>query len=342
MRKVSLGKDDKGRNRLFLNNRFVFQVGVLDQGYWPDGLYTAPTDEALRFDLEAVKKLGFNLDRKHAKVEPERWYYWADKLGVLVWQDMPQMFGKEDQLTEAAKAQFKMEWRRILAQLYNTPSIAVWTTFNEGWGQHDTPEIVALTKQLDPTRLVNDASGWTDKGVGDIHDTHAYPGPWCEPPEGSRASVNGEFGGITMSVVDHRWLANKKVFGYGTVLKDNRMVTKRYQGLLKNAYRLRDERGMSAIVYTQLTDVEQEINGLLTCDRAVTKPNVDLITAANHGQFPALPPDPHPAPLPTSEDEPQTWHYTTANPRVTPGRSRITPTATGRPARRCSAMTWTA
>ena len=323
MRKVSLGKDEQGRTRLCLNDKFLFQVGVLDQGYWPDGIYTAPTDEALKFDLEATKKLGFNLSRKHAKVEPARWYYWTDKLGVLVWQDMPQMYGKEDELTDKAKAQFKVEWRRIIAQLYNVPSIVAWTTFNEGWGQHDTPQIVALTKELDPTRLVNNASGWTDKKVGDLNDTHAYPGPWTELPEPNRAAVNGEFGGITMSVDDHRWLANKKVFGYGAVLNDNRAVTKRYQDLLKNAYRLRDERGLSAVVYTQITDVEQEINGLLTYDRAVTKPDVNIIAAANRGQFPALAPNPHPDPLPTSEEEPQTWKYTTLKPAdntwTTPG-----------------------
>ena len=315
MRKVSLGKDDQGRTRLMLNNQFVFQVGVLDQGYWPDGIYTAPTDEALRYDIEAMKALGFNLSRKHAKVEPARWYYWTDKLGLLVWQDMPQMFGKEDELTEVARAEFAAEWRRIVAQLYNVPSIVVWTTFNEGWGQHDTAQIVDLTRELDPTRLVNSASGWTDKGVGDLHDTHAYPGPWAELPEPTRAAVNGEFGGVTMSVDGHRWLeTGTKVFGYGTVLKDNRIVTKRYQALLKNAYRLKDERGMSAVVYTQLTDVEQEINGLLTYDRAVIKPDVNLIAAANRGEFPTLPPNPYPDLLPTSEEEPQKWRYTTAKP----------------------------
>ncbi len=143
MRKISLGKDEQGRQRIFLNNKFVFQVGALDQGYWPDGIFTAPTDAALKYDIEIAKKLGWNLLRKHAKVEPARWYYWTDKLGMLVWQDMPQMFGGQGgALSDAAKTQFDTEWREIIAENYNSPSIVVWTTFNEGWGQHDTPRVV--------------------------------------------------------------------------------------------------------------------------------------------------------------------------------------------------------
>jgi beta-galactosidase/beta-glucuronidase len=302
MRKVSLGKDDKGRTRIFLNNHFVFEVGALDQGYWPDGIYTAPTDEALQSDIIAAKELGFNLLRKHAKVEPERWYYWADKLGILVWQDMPQAFDRvgpnhQHIMSDAAKAQWLTEWKRILAQRGNHPSIIVWTTFNEGWGQHDTEDIVALTKQIDPSRLVNAASGWNDKKVGDIRDTHAYPGPWCEAPEPNRASVNGEFGGLTMRAADHMWTAD--VFGYGSTLKSDREMTQKYQKLLRTAFHLRDERGASAFVYTQLTDVEQESNGLLTYDRAVVKPIAKFIAAANRGEFIALPSGP------TSQDQKQ-------------------------------------
>ncbi len=287
MRKVSLGEDNQGRTRIFLNNHFVFQVGALDQGYWPDGIYTAPTDEALASDILAAKGLGLNLLRKHAKVEPERWYYWTDKLGMLVWQDMPQCFGN---LNDEAKAQWLTEWKGIIAERINHPSIIAWTTFNEGWGQHDTEGIVALTKQLDPSRLINDASGWADKGVGDIHDTHAYPGPWCEAADGTRASVNGEFGGLTMRVPGHMWTTD--VFGYGATLTSGRTVTQKYQDLLRTAYHLREERGCSAFVYTQLTDVERESNGLLTYDRAIVKPLGAFIAAANKGQFPPLPPDP--------------------------------------------------
>ncbi len=311
MRKISLGKDDTGQTRILLNNKFVLQVGALDQGYWPDGIYTAPTDAALKSDIEAAKGFGFNLLRKHAKVEPDRWYYWTDKLGILVWQDMPQAFGD---LNDDAKAQWLTEWKREIATHYNHPSIVVWTTFNEGWGENtfDVPNVVALTKQLDPTRLVNNASGWTDKGVGDIGDTHTYPGPWSGKPEAARAAVNGEFGGVTMRVPGHMWTTD--VFGYGSTLSQGRQVTHRYQDLLKTAYKLRDTQGTSAFVYTQLTDVEQESNGLLTYDRAVIKPDATIIAAANKGQFPPLPPNPHPDPMPTSQDEAQTWRYTTDKP----------------------------
>lgn len=315
MRKISLGKDDKGQTRIMLNNKFVFQIGALDQGYWPDGIYTAPTDEALRYDIEIAKKLGYNLLRKHAKVEPERWYYWTDKLGMLVWQDMPQSFGgRNGALEDEAKKQWEIEWRREIAGLYNHPSIIVWTTFNEGWGQHDTAEIVNLTRQLDPTRLVNNASGWNDEHVGDMADTHDYPGPGSGKPEPTRAAVNGEFGGVTMRIPDHMWTTN--VFGYGSTLKNGWQVTKRYQQLLDKAYKLRDTQGTSAFVYTQLTDVEQESNGILTYDRALIKPDVNIITAANKGKFLPLPPNPSATTdiLPTSQDDAQIWRYTTGKP----------------------------
>ncbi|WP_165864005.1 glycoside hydrolase family 2 protein [Capsulimonas corticalis] len=309
LRKISLGKDTQGRQRIFLNNKFVFEVGALDQGYWPDGIYTAPTDAALKSDIEAAKGFGFNLLRKHAKVEPDRWYYWADRLGVLVWQDMPQAFGDLD---EPTKKQWMTEWEREIASLYSHPSIVVWTTFNEGWGQHDTEAVVAATRVLDPTRLINNASGWTDKKCGDILDTHAYPGPWSEKPEATRAAVNGEFGGVTMSVDGHRW--NNDVMGYGSVLGSGWLVTKRYQDLLKTAYQLKEDRGTSAVVYTQLTDVEQEINGLMTYDRAIVKPDAKIVAAANKGEFLALPPDPNPPLVPTSQGEGQEYRYTTDQP----------------------------
>ncbi len=313
MRKISLGKDEKGQTRILLNNKFLFQVGALDQGYWPDGIYTAPTDAALRYDIEAAKKFGLNLLRKHAKVEPDRWYYWTDKLGMLVWQDMPQGFsGKGGAISDEGKAQFEVELRRLITGFYNHPSIIVWTTFNEGWGQHDTPEIVSLVKRLDPTRLVNHASGWNDEKVGDLADTHDYPGPGAGKPEATRAAVNGEFGGITMRVPGHMW--TEDVFGYGTTLRDPRLVTKRYQQLLQKAYQLRDTQGTSAVVYTQLTDVEQESNGLLTYDRAITKADARIVTAANEGRFPPLPPNPNPDILATSADDPAIWSYTTTKP----------------------------
>ena len=221
MRKISLGPDAKGRTRLLLNNKPLLQIGLLDQGYWPDGVYTAPTDAALKYDIEISKKLGFNLLRKHAKVEPERWYYWTDTLGMLVWQDMPQAFWTEP--TPEQKSQFDAELTELVDQRYNHPSIVTWTTFNEGWGEHDVAETVALVKQLDATRLVNDASGWVDKGVGDMADTHAYPGPGSGMPEATRAAVNGEYGGVTMRVPGHMWTTD--VFGYGSTLRDTRQVT---------------------------------------------------------------------------------------------------------------------
>ena len=314
IRKISLVKDAQGRTVIGLNNRPYFQVGGLDQGYWPDGIYTAPTDEALRYDIVAAKSLGWNLLRKHAKVEPARWYYHADQLGMLVWQDMPSMFGAKDgALTGAARAQFDAQWREIIRENYNHPSIVVWTTFNEGWGQHDTERVVAETRQWDATRLVNNASGWTDKNVGDIHDTHAYPGPWSNEPEANRAAVNGEFGGITADM-GHRWNNSAGVMGYGATLKSSWLATKRYQELMKTAYQLHQERGTSAFVYTQLTDVEQEINGLLTYDRAVVKLDPKIVAAANRGEFLPLPPNPNPDFVATSQDAPLQWQYTTDRP----------------------------
>jgi hypothetical protein len=315
MRKISLGKDEKGRTRIFLNNKFLLEIGLLDQGFWPEGIYTAPTDDALKYDMETVKKMNFNLIRKHAKVEPPRWYYWADKLGLLVWQDMPQAFGAAPDgttLSEVAKEEWLSEWQAEIDELFNFPSIIVWTTFNEGWGQHDTEAIVAFTQKIDPTRLVNAASGWVDKKVGDIKDTHAYPGPWSGTPEVNRAAVNGEFGGVTRSIPEHRWTTD--TFGYGTVLQKEWLATKRYEGLLRTAYKLSDERGTSAFVYTQMTDVEEEINGLMTYDRKVIKLNPDVVATANLGQFPPLPPDPDPDLVPNSEDEPTDWNITTNPP----------------------------
>lgn len=313
LRKISLGKDKAGITRLLLNNQFVFQRGVLDQGYWPDGIYTAPTDAALRYDIEMTKKLGFNMCRKHAKVEPDRWYYWTDKLGMLVWQDMPQGFlGRNEQISPEGAQQFELELRRLIAGFSNHPSIVVWTVFNEGWGQHATGELTTLVKQLDPTRLVNSASGWFDRKTGDMGDTHAYPGPGSGQPEAERAVVNGEFGGVTMRIPGHMW--TEDVFGYGTTLRDARLVTKRYQQLMKRAYELRDTQGTCAFVYTQLTDVEQESNGLLTYDRAILKPDAKIVAAANAGQFPPLPPSPNPEILPTSADNQVAWNYTTTRP----------------------------
>ena len=311
LRKISLGKDDKGVTRIFLNNAPYFQAGVLDQGYWPDGIYTAPTDDALKFDIEAAKNLGFNMIRKHAKVEPERWYYYADKLGVLVWQDMPQAFNGETP-DPTVQMQFNTELVNLVNGFYNHPSIVFWTLFNEGWGQHNTVDLTAYLQNLDPSRLVNSASGWTDKNVGDVHDIHKYPAPGSPDPEDARAAVLGEYGGLGLSVPEHRW--ENTAWGYQGLFTDGLQLTRRYAKYGKSVVDLRKSPGLSAMVYTQLTDVETESNGLLTYDRALYKPDVKIVAAANKGVFLPIPPDPNPPVLATSQDEPLKWSYTTDAP----------------------------
>ena len=328
MRKISLGKDAKGRTCMLLNNEPLFQVGALDQGYWPDGIYTAPTDEALRYDIEMARKFGFNTLRKHAKAEPDRWYYWADKLGIIVWQDMPQMFGDASKFTADTKRQFASEWQRIITGLYNHPSIIMWTVFNEDWGQHDTAELTAWTKSLDPTRIINPGSGGMilehdgqrgrfreiiPAGIGDIVDEHDYPHATHTHPDADRAAAVGEFGGITMAVPGHRWVEGR-TFAYGTVLRKGWQLDKRYQELLREVWNIKEETGISAVIYTQIADVEAELNGLMTYDRAVIKPDLTIIKAANEGKFPPLPPNPNPALIPTSEEQPIKWQFCTTKP----------------------------
>ena len=259
MRKIELKKDKTGINRLFLNNKPLFQYGPLDQGWWPDGLYTAPTDAALRYDIEVLKKLGCNMLRKHVKLEPARLYYWCDKLGLMVWQDMPNGNNKDDQ----AKEQFELELKRVIEAFGNHPCIVMWVPFNEGWGQYDTPRIVDLIKQWDPTRLVNNASGWTDRGIGDVHDIHSYPGPAAPPTEEKRAGVLGEFGGLGLPVPGHTW-QDEKNWGYRSY-KSREALTDAYVILIDNLRSLISD-GLCAGVYTQTTDVEIEVNGMMTYD----------------------------------------------------------------------------
>ncbi len=293
MRKIEVGKpNEKGVPRILLNGKPVFLRGPLDQGFWPDGLYTAPTDAALKYDIEITKKLGFNATRKHVKVEPERWYYWCDKLGLLVIQDMPAGDkgvggGKPDlvRTPESAK-EFDTELWSMVESLYNHPSIIMWVVFNEGWGQFDTARVVERTKTLDPTRLVDDASGWNDRGVGDVIDMHAYPGPGCPVGDGKRALVLGEFGGLGLQIKGHTW--EKKIWGYQGV-KNPEDLTRKYEKLWRRAYELKNDKGLSAAVYTQLTDVETEGNGLLTYDRAVVKPDLARAAAAAEGDFSRTP-----------------------------------------------------
>lgn len=313
MRKTSLGKDAKGITRLMLNNQFVFQYGPLDQGWWPDGLYTAPTDEALRYDIEMTKKFGCNMARKHVKVEPARWYYWCDKLGLLVWQDMPSKFiGARDARAQESAEVFEAEWPRIMTALYNFPSIVMWVPFNEGWGQYDTPRIVDVTRKHDPSRLVNNASGWTDMGVGDVNDIHVYRGPGAPPAEEKRAIVLGEFGGLGLPIEGHMWKAGGRNWGYEGLIRDQQELTDTYVDLLRRLHRLVGEPGLSAGVYTQTTDVEIEVNGLMTYDRAVTKMDVQRIAAAARQLY--QPPPEVETVVPDARTSAQPWKYTTQQP----------------------------
>ncbi len=305
MRKIEVRKDEAGINRLFLNGKALFHIGPLDQGWWPDGLYTAPTDEALKFDVEITRKMGFNMARKHVKVEPARWYYWCDKLGLMVWQDMPSGNNNGDE----GRANFRREWKAIIDAFRNYPSIVMWVPFNEGWGQHDTVEITQWTKQYDPSRLVNNASGWTDAGVGDVHDIHAYPGPGGPKLEEHRAFVIGEFGGLGLVVRGHLWQEEKN-WGYRSFDNAEELLAA-YEGLMLALHPLIGK-GVAAAVYTQTTDVEIEVNGLMTYDRKVIKIPVERL-AEMHARLH------QPAPkiktlLPSAQEGKYTWRYTTAEP----------------------------
>ncbi len=264
MRKVALGKDSDGVTRIALNNKFVFQAGVLDQGFWPDGLYTAPSDAALRNDIEVMRELGFNLVRKYVKAEPDRWYYWCDKLGLLVWQDMP----CANAMSSEARYQFESELQQMVYNLGNHPSIIMWVVFNEGWGQYDTERLARWVKQLDPSRLVDAASGWNDFHVGDVVDVHSYPRLITPIPEMMRAAVLGEFGGLGLNFPTQQW--SPQSWNYLGFTKTTEFGTN-YSGLWQHIVQLKKQSGLSAAVYTQLTDVETECDGLQTYDRSVIK-----------------------------------------------------------------------
>jgi len=305
LRKIAVRKDAAGVNRLFLNNEPLFQLGPLDQGWWPDGLYTAPTDEALRFDIEATKRWGFNMIRKHVKVEPARWYYHCDRLGMLVWQDMP----SADNTTPEGKEQFTKELAALVRHLRPYPSIVMWVPFNEGWGQHDTERHTAWVQKEDPTRLVNNASGWTDKNVGHVMDIHAYPGPAKPGLEAARASVLGEFGGLGLPVEGHTWL-DRGNWGYRSFTTNDALLDA-YRKLL---YQLRFQigEGLAAAVYTQTTDVEIEVNGLMTYDRDVIKLPFDVAAMLHAPLYGA---GPRTKTVVSSADEgTQAWRYTTSAP----------------------------
>ena len=309
MRKTSLCKDAAGATRMCLNNRPLLQVGPLDQGWWPDGLYTAPTDEALRYDIEVTKQLGFNMARKHVKVEPERWYYWADRLGLLVWQDMPSTVIRGTRPPDSAE-QFERELAAMIDQRRNHPSIVMWVPFNEGWGQYDTPRIVDAVRKRDPSRLVDNASGWTDANAGDVSDIHRYPGPGAPKIEAARAGVLGEFGGLGLPLANHTWQSQANWSYRGYTSQD--ALTDAFVALLARLHPLVGTPGLSAAVYTQTTDVEIEVNGLMTYDRAVIKPNAARARAAVIALF--TPPPSLVTILATSQDRPATWRYSTTAP----------------------------
>ena len=316
MRKISLGKDQKGFTRMMLNNKPYFQIGPLDQGFWPDGIYTAPTDEALRYDIEMTKKLGMNMARKHVKIEPDRWYYWCDKLGLLVWQDMPSgdkyigHNGKDIERSPESAKQFGQELTALVQGRVNHPCIVMWVPYNEGWGQWDTAGVVAMIKKLDPTRLVDNASGWADRSVGDVNDMHKYPGPGAPEPETERATVLGEFGGLGLPVRGHTWQGEKN-WGYRSFTEAAALTTA-YIELIAKLYPLIEEKGLSAAVYTQTTDVEIEVNGLMTYDREMVKMDLARVAAANRGHLPPLPKVTQI--VPTAVAQPVTWRYTLEQP----------------------------
>lgn len=289
-RKISAKRDANGVMRMQLNNKNLFHYGPLDQGWWPDGLYTAPTDEALLYDIIKTKEWGFNMIRKHVKVEPSRWYYHCDKEGILVWQDMPSgdmgnqwaphtyNGGTDKERSSASIANYYQEWKEIMDLCVSHPSVVVWVPFNEAWGQFDTEKVAEWTKNYDPSRLVNPASGGNHRACGDILDLHNYPGPSMFLFDPQRVTVLGEYGGIGLPLENHLWW-NKRNWGY-VQFKNSDEVTAEY---VKYANELKEmvDRGFSAAVYTQTTDVEGEVNGLMTYDRKEIKINEAAVKNAN-------------------------------------------------------------
>ena len=315
MRKISKELID-GHWRLMLNNEFVFQMGPLDQGWWPDGLYTAPSDEALRFDIEKIKELGFNMIRKHIKVEPQRWYYWCDKLGMLVWQDMPSMNSYIDTNQRPVPPQeqeaFRHELEAMVKAHWNSPAIISWVIFNEHQGAHSMETLPAFVKDIDDSRLVNIGSGGPDNNVGDIRDWHSYPAPCCPPPRSEQALVCGEYGGIGYFEEGHIWGGGGNP--YETVDSYEKLL-EQYALYADMLIYFKTHHGLSAAVYTEITDVENELNGFLTYDRKVIKGDIKDYYAVNQkvinetASFYATI-------IPTSEVTPQVWKYTVSQPET--------------------------
>ncbi len=316
MRKFGIGKDSDGFTRLMLNNKPYFQNGLLDQGYWSDGMYTAPSDEALIYDIETMKKMGFNMLRKHIKIEPLRWYYHCDRLGMLVWQDMinggdvynnsattilpafalatglKKSLGVKDtkenyklfsRLDKNGRDEYYSDAERMINTLYNCVSICMWVPFNEGWGQFDSVKAVDFFRSLDNTRVIDHASGWHDQGAGDVNSFHIYFTPFFFPKydkNDDRAICLTEFGGYSMSIDGHRF-NTEKTFGY-RIYKSQEALEKALEKLyVKRIQPLIHKKGLSALVYTEVSDVEDETNGLLTYDREIVKVDIDFMKKIN-------------------------------------------------------------
>jgi hypothetical protein len=299
MRKVAVRKNEHGIDRIFLNDNYTYNLGTLDQGFWPDGLYTAPTDAALKFDIQAAKAMGFNTIRKHIKIEPARWYYHCDRIGMLVWQDIVQPGGNDGAIpggtSVESRRQFETEMKTTLTQLHNHPSVIVWTLFNEGWGTYDQAKLTATLKKLDLSRLINGHSGenffaglphgtsgtWTNS---DLTDIHAYPGPALPDGLPSKARVLGEHGGIGVFVEGHLW--DELSVSWGYVHVDANALQARY-GHIVDALKALEREGLSGSIYTQSYDVEDEQNGLMTYDRAVIKIPVAALRSMNARLLPS-------------------------------------------------------
>ncbi|MBN2841796.1 MAG: hypothetical protein JXM68_01830, partial [Sedimentisphaerales bacterium] len=313
MRKSSLGREN-GVLKMFLNNQFVFQMGPLDQGWWPDGLYTAPTDEALKFDIIKTKEFGFNMTRKHIKVEPARWYYWADKLGLMVWQDMPSVNSYTSRPQPIETEQFKLELNRMIDNLWNCPSIISWVVFNESQGIHNVKELVDMVKAKDPSRLVNCNSGTDNATEGDIFDVHSYPPPSYPNPANENtnkmARVCGEYGGIGYIYENRLWNPNRDIMEYSSVT-DVEEFFRRYKQYNTSLLDFKVNQGLSAAVYTEITDVENETNGLMTYDRVVKVSEsrvADLNKMLIHGDLKTR------IVMPNAREKASQWAYTTIKP----------------------------
>ena len=287
MREIGMKPGADGKLRMTLNGEILFHMSTLDQGFWPDGIHTAPTDEALRFDLEQHKVLGFNTVRKHIKVEPDRWFYHADQLGLLVWQDMPSMKTSGERPPPYAQTQFEAELHTMIEQHDNWTSIVAWVPFNEGWGEWDreaTGRIADEIKAQDPSRLVNAHSGVNccaslgDSGKGDMIDHHAYVGPAQPVPDANRVSVDGEHGGFGLEVEDHMWFGEGHAY---EMTPDVATLTRRYVENQRDVLKSAQNCGISGAVYTQITDVEHEVNGFFTYDRQVEKMDFAQVRAIN-------------------------------------------------------------